>query len=457
MLRNDAVYSPEMKSRRSPVSRRFLFDFWDLLAVIVVIALVVHIWPVQQADSDHRRDQTASLESSQRAAQPIAIAIDSTETNSRTSVRYRMDSSYAPQAEPVGMLSAHGQSGAANKAIDRLASLQQRPDWTLMNSEIAQARQDLDMLVELGDVAIPEIRSYLQNTSGIDATADGAIEGIGFGSLRLALFDVLRRIGSSQAEAIWYDELRRNQTPAEIEALGHYLSQASPGFYDYDILRKAQSTFSQIADESIEPQDAGPLFRVFNSYGDAGLVSDLENVSQLRWGKYGAVTLARLPAGAGIGSLSRWAEEGPAGNTSSDFALRILAQSAEYPEAGETLINSVVSDRISDANWPEFAQLIAGTYHIQLDPPRDGVTSRQEGAPNSNIVKTTEYIALTPGGGQVLYGLYTWKPVLTPEQVVARLELIEALLSQAKSPVAQRELNKALNTLWSLHSKQDEW
>jgi hypothetical protein len=417
-----------------------------------VIVLVVHIWPTQKAGSDHRRDQIPSIESSQRAAQLI-----DTGTNSRTSVRYRTESSFAPQAELAGTGSAHVQSGAANKAIDRLASLQQQPDWTLMDTKIAQATQDLEMLVELGDVAIPGIRSYLRNTSGIDATADGAIKGIGFGSLRLALFDVLRRIGSNQAEAIWYDELRRSQTPAEIEALGNYLSQTSPGFYDYDILRKARGTFAQLAEESIEPQDAGPLFRVFNSYGDAGLVSDLENISRLRWGKYGAVTLARLPGGAGIGSLSRWAGEGPTGNTSSDFALRILAQSAEYPEAGETLINSVVSDRISDANWPEFAQLIAGTYHIQLDPPLKGVTSRQEGAPNSNIVKTTEYIALTPGGGQVLYGLFTGAPVLAPKQVVARLDLIEALLSQAKSPVAQRELNKALDTLWSLYSKQDEW
>ena len=130
---------------------------------------------------------------------------------------------------------------------------QQRPDWELLELDMAAARNDLAWLVEQGDSAVPAIRSYLRNLRALSAKgpAEKAMESIGYGSLRLALFDVLKRIGGNQAEAIWYDELRATESPAEIEVLGRYLDERQPGLYRDEVLTVARQAFSLALEDGV--------------------------------------------------------------------------------------------------------------------------------------------------------------------------------------------------------------
>lgn len=348
------------------------------------------------------------------------------------------------------------QAMAPDLLLDRLELLGKRPGWTLLDIDVAQARQDLAQLIQEGDAALPAIAHFLARGGDVDFTNGGIDKAVGYPSLRLALFAALKRIGGHQVESILYDELHRTHRPTEIEALGHHLNDASAGLYDDDIVNQAKKSFSSIQQTSAGSPDAAPLFRVFSEYGDASLIPELENVSQLSWGKYGAVTLARIKGGEGIPSLVSWAEQGPMGNKSSAFALRILAQTADDPLAGDAILKSVAENRVGDTDWREIAQLISGTYHIQLEPPQQGITTRYQGVSNSHILRTTEYTALTPGGGQTLYGIHTGSPVLAPDQIIPRLELIDDLLSEVNSPVASRELERAFRVLWSMTDKKDE-
>lgn len=434
--------------------RRLIADgmIWDVVGYALVLCLASYLLLSQLGPF---KDATSPAETSYKDSlnSQSAVTLDRRAPQSVKAQKHPISRDAVQRSYPVSV-----DRMAPDMLLERLELLNERPGWTLLDIDVAQAQKDLAQLIREGDAALPAIAHFLARGSDADFTKGGIDEKVGYPSLRLALFAALERIGGHQVESILYEELHRTQRPTEIEALGHYLNDISPGLYDYDIVNQAKQTFSSIRQESddAQDQDLGPLFRVFSEYGDASLVPELENISQLRWGKYGAVTLARIKGGEGIPSLASWAEEGPLGNKSSAFALRILAQTADDPVAGNAILKSATENRVGEADWREIAQLISGTYHIQLEPPEQGITTRYQDAARPNILRTTEYTALTPGGGQTLYGLRTGSPVLAPEQIIPRLELIDALLSEVKSPTARRELERAFRVLWSMTNKRDQ-
>lgn len=430
--------------------RRILPQSWpDLLGYLAVLGLLVYLLYLYFAPlpvSDPIRPPDVAVQrhdpewKADQAAAPDRNAQDTPAVDAAASAEHAM----------------YSYSGGMDTArlLEQLGALQRRPEWALLDSDIARMQGILNALVEQGSVALPAIRYYLDAAPEMDGSA---INALGYRTLRLALFDVVGQIGGSQAEDILYRELQATASPLEIETLGRYLAVQAPGLYDVDILAAARERFDLAQAGAGARVDAGPLFRVFSQYGDASLIPDLENVSQLRWGQYGAIALSRIPHGAGLGSLSRWIEEGPAGNASAEFALRILAQSAEYPEAQQTLLNSVREQRIPHAHWNEIARLLMGTYHIQLEPPEQGIYGNGiDHAGSVPLLKSRQYISLTPSGPQVLFGLQTSEPVLSPEQIAPRLELIDALLAETSDPVARRELIRAENVLWTLLQQQQE-
>jgi len=436
---------------------RIVGDIWDALALLLVLLLVVQLWP--EADTPSQIRELSGAVNGTSSSRAAAATADSGSMFARSgnSAWERHQPANATSVDPG--VRTTGENRSAESVLEGLMEFQQRPDWELLELDMAAARNDLAWLVEQGDSAVPAIRSYLRNLRALSAKgpAEKAMESIGYGSLRLALFDVLKRIGGNQAEAIWYDELRATESPAEIEVLGRYLDERQPGLYRDEVLTVARQAFSLALEDGVHGQDTGPLFEVFKAYGDSALVPELEQMSKLRWGQYAAVTLAGLPNGAGMSSLARWVEGASPRNVSAAFALRILAQNAEYPEAQEALINSVRSGQITEAYWPEFAKLLAGTYRIQLEPPpaqnnfslRLGDESIQ-----ARLLRSRTYISRTPGGGQVLYGLETAAPALMPDQAESRLKLIETLHEQTQSPAARRELERAFDKLWIFYQEQ---
>ncbi|UTW12194.1 hypothetical protein [Marinobacterium rhizophilum] len=455
MYQNHSIIGTERHTGQHPANtRRHLVDIWDLLAVIVVVVLVVHLWPFDEAGPGHRNEQGYSMESRPQADQIIKDPV-----KKEKSVTFQENGFVSGGGLSSIPEDGYDDSFGANvieKIIVQLALFQQREGWTLLPGDVADALRALDRLVAQGVIAIPAIRGYLRDSTDSSA-AGGGFEQTGYASLRLALFDVLRQIGGKQAEAIWYEELRATDNPVEIEALGRYLEEQAPGLYRRDVVTAARDAFDVATDDGVHGLDIGPLFQVFKDYGDESLVDDLSQVSQLRWGQYAAVTLAGLPGGVGISSLTRWVEGASPRNASAAFALKILAQSADYPEAQVALLNGLRDGQISEAHWPEFAKLLAGTYRIQLEPPSRGYTSWGQEIDNvqAPVLRSRTYSSRTPGGGQVLYGVESAAPVLLPEQAESRMELIEALLGETQSPIARRELERAFETIWAFYRDQE--
>ncbi|WP_375056573.1 hypothetical protein [Zobellella sp. DQSA1] len=315
-------------------------------------------------------------------------------------------------------------------------------DAGLQSGDLGEMRQQLDWLGLQGTGALPAIRDQLQSGQDIDFHALGVAREMGFDSLRMALFDALYRIGDTQAEVILRLALEQSLVPGEIAALGRYLEELAPGHYQDEILQQVRLAFSLADEQGLDGQDVGPLFLALVRHGDERALVELEQVNPRWWGNYAAVTLANLPGGVGLPNLVNQSLIGPLRNVRAQLALQLLAQQAEHSEAQWALLAHVGSDQILDRDWPEFARLLAGTYRIQLERPRDQPDPVQS---------TTQMTAFTPGGGQTLYGVHYRQSSLGQEQLAPRLELIAALYEVTDNPVARRELARAYETLSTLY------
>ena len=308
----------------------------------------------------------------------------------------------------------------------------------------------INELIAHNNAAIPSIREFLRSGNDLDFTQTNLSKQIGYDSLRLALFDVLYTIGAPEAESVWYEALHDTNNPAEIAALASYLDEYAPDKYRRDIVETALDAFRLVSNNRIDGKDAGPVFQVFQDYGDASLVSELEQVSQLNWGQYASVTLANLPDGAGIPSLMHLSQNAPQSNLYARFALQMLAQSAEHPTAQTALINSALNGQIPDQHWPEFARRIAGLYQVQIVHPN---TQDQNLLRASSVRKLVNF---TAAGNQTLYGVNYATPNLTIEQMAQRLDLVDRLLAEASTPAARQSLENAYEILWSSYMAEGQ-
>ncbi|GAA0691587.1 hypothetical protein GCM10009104_18140 [Marinobacterium maritimum] len=339
--------------------------------------------------------------------------------------------------------------------LNRLASYQGLSLWGISDLEVSRFQDDLDRLRALGVSALPAISAYLMDSSDVDFNSMGLASRFGYPTLRLALFSVLHDLGGNQVENILYRELKVTQKPHEIEVIGRFLEDYSPGLYASEILRSARESFDYTKKNGNSDVDLGPLFQVFSQYGDARMADDLEDISQLRWGKYGALTLSNLPDGTGLPVLGRWVYQEPKGNVSSEFSLLVLAQSSEYPVAQEILVDSVSDGLIPDSKWAQISQLIEGKYHFQFEPPDEGLISAIRSNTSYYITSSTKYTAKTPGGGQIVYGIRTGSSTLSSEQIRLRLDLVDVLRTKVESDIGREELNRAYQTLIQLERKGD--
>ncbi|MGR7923185.1 hypothetical protein ACU6RQ_19155 [Zobellella denitrificans] len=333
--------------------------------------------------------------------------------------------------------------------LDQLTLWQYHQGSTLTGLDITTIQQDLTQLAQLGPQAIPAIYQYLSSGQDIDFEALGNGRHLGHESLRLALFEVLHRIGGNEAEAIWFNTLNNTRIPREIAALGQYLEEWAPGHYQADIVAAARDAFQLATDNGVEGHDTGPLFQVFQKYGNADLIPELEQVSQLRWGQYAAVALAGLPEGQGIPSLVRLVQGASPNNLSARFALQVLAQESDHPEAQVALVNSLHNQQIPDYLWPDLAGLLAGTYRIQIQTPLSTTTA------TAGIRSTVTMTFQNPGGGQQLHGIRYYRSTLSESQLWPRIRLIETLYQETTNPKAKRALEQAYNILWSTLDSQE--
>lgn len=92
----------------------------------------------------------------------------------------------------------------------------------------------LEMLASMGKESIPTIRDFLSQNIDIplqDKGGKGKKDSVLPRSIRVAMFEVLQRIGGAEAEQILLNTLNTTGKPDEIVALINNLEKMSPGTY----------------------------------------------------------------------------------------------------------------------------------------------------------------------------------------------------------------------------------
>ncbi|MGH8509424.1 MAG: hypothetical protein ACREVH_12015 [Gammaproteobacteria bacterium] len=331
--------------------------------------------------------------------------------------------------------------------LTRLSEWRTHGAESMTADDSAEIAKLLGQLGDQGEAGVPAIRSFLRARADVDYEALGVKDSIGFQSLRLALFEIVRRNGESDAELIFAQVLPSAANPPEIAALAGYLEELAPGSYRPAILGAAKSMFATAGEDGVQGRDVGPLFQVFQNYADENLVAELATVNPLWWGNYAAVALAKIPEGKGLPSLITMLEDlpSPAINLQARFTLSMLAQvAADYPDAQAPLIEAMRANKIPDALWPEFAAAAAGLEQVQIERPNPGAGAIEK------------QIAFAPGGNQVVYKIRHSVPNLPIEQLTHRINFIGQLLADTPNRAATEALKNMLAVLDSALNAQIE-
>lgn len=118
-------------------------------------------------------------------------------------------------------------SASAAELMERLKTFRLGP------SQGRSARQLIyyfESLAQLGPKALPVIRDFLARNEDLEYVGDGrGRESLIPASLRLGLFDVLRRIGGPEAEALLADVLKTTGRGLEVLSVSRILEEIAPG------------------------------------------------------------------------------------------------------------------------------------------------------------------------------------------------------------------------------------
>jgi len=151
-------------------------------------------------------------------------------------------------------------------------------------AQMREALYWMEELVQAGPAALPAIREFLArnedielDTSGLQSRAvrDAKLPGdfVLPPSLRMALFDVIRRIGGEEAEQLLADTLPATGRGLEVAYLTRLLQEMSPNKYRDPALAAARALLANTSPlNSSSPLDRNHrdyLFGVLSFYGDA--------------------------------------------------------------------------------------------------------------------------------------------------------------------------------------------
>lgn len=302
----------------------------------------------------------------------------------------------------------------------------------------AEWKQNLQQLVQQGASAVPAIREFLAKNTDIDFGANGR-QALGYASARAALFDALVQIGGSEAVAATAGALQTTADPHEIATLAQNLDRLDPQQHQQEAIAAARAALAMAAEGKLPAKDVAPLFEVFQKYGDASVVSDLQNAAS-KWNYYAMIALAQLPEGAGIPSLIQTAQgQGGAAQAGRNAALEMVAQvAAQSPEARAALVELARQDKLSSYNWATLEPILAGSQTHFQDSAYDGTGSTV----NPTDVKGTHLVF----GNQNFYTAPALDS-LTAERVTQQVALIDELLSVAANPTAVQTLQRSKETL----------
>ncbi len=297
-------------------------------------------------------------------------------------------------------------------------------------------RTNFTALVQAGSSAIPALRAFLDQK--VDYPFNREVwQQTGYSSARLAALDALRQIGGPDAIGAMESMLATTQTPKEIAVLARDLEEASPGQYRQQALEAARAGLAAALASKDPTVDVAPLFEVFQHYGDASSISELERAMG-QWKYYATIALANLPDNAGVPAILRLADPA-SGSGDRVVPLQMVAQlAASNPDARQFLAAQVANKSIPPNLWPYLTGPLSGDQYYPVD---SAITPYPQLQSWSDL-KTTHLSY----GNQNLYTL-PGEQNLTAEGINQRLALVDELLRSAPDPAAQQALQRARDTL----------
>jgi HEAT repeat protein len=338
----------------------------------------------------------------------------------------------AERNSSVTRVPAPNPSPALRELVDHLVVLEATGGvWT---DELTAAwKRNLQQLIQQGAGAVPAIREFLAKNVDFDF-GEGGIPTLGYASARSVMIDALAQIGGPAAQAAMTDVLQTTGDPKEIATLAQSLEKLDPGRHQQQALDAARRVLETAIQGNLQGADVAPLFEVMRQYGGPNVASELGTMAN-RWDYYSAISLARLPDGAGIPLLVQLAEEQSGASPGARaVALQMLAQVAtQSPDARAALVEQVRQGKLTAFNWIGLEALLAGNELVFQNP----VIDNPLGPTFPSDFKQTH----VPFGNQSFYTAPLG--ALTVDQIDQRRGLIEELFSATSDPVAIRTLEQA--------------
>ena len=420
---------------------------WATLIGIVLLGCVILGWVLRQTSSSSvsqtplhdPADISAAAASKEGEDSRLSTSPFKRHNSSAASTRTKEVITPAPTVEPAVL------------AIQLISKLSQMDlsQGTLTPEQAKQINESLKDLVALGTAAVPSIREFLARNADLSYGDQKGGKMIDYSSLRIGLFDALKQIGGPEALEVSLSTLQNTGDPWEVAILARNVEQQAPGEYRQDVLKAARESLAQASPDRLAGRDVAPLFQIFQTYGDASVVADLEkHIPQ--WGYYAIMTLAALPDGEGIPALLRQAQDPSAvGTRRGDLALQMLAQvSVDRPEAAAALVLKARLNQIPDTAWRALGSSLAGAQFEMGTPLVDNPYARpvNPGVQKYHIEE----------GNQTLYRI-PFSPSLFEEQVQQRIDLIDQLLAANSNPAAREPLQNARAQLAGISAKANDF
>jgi len=307
----------------------------------------------------------------------------------------------------------------------------------VLTPELAAAwRTNFQKIVEGGAASVPALKAFLDQHVDFDFNRD-TWQALGFPSARIAAFDALRQIGGPEAQAVMEKTLGETAVPKEIAALARSLEDSAPGQYRERSLAAAREALAAAAAAKDPQVDVAPLFEVFQHYGDASVIPELEKATG-QWKYYAVNALANLPEGAGIPALLQMADPAT-GSGNRLIALETISRmAAEDSAMKEFLVTQVTGKQIPANFWPYLSGPLTGDQYF----PVDSVITQFPTLQSWSDLKTTRI----PYGNQNLYSV-PGDQSQTAEGISQRIAFVDDLLKTTSDPAAVQALQQARNTL----------
>lgn len=330
-----------------------------LAAAVAAVALMVFLRPARtQIDGAPPEGEVTTTVGGQ--AVPDHVSVANTTAPRRSSLPGASGTAPAAQlqAQPVPIALPEA-TPATRQMVEGLVKLD-TSNGVLSPEQASTWRTNLSQLISQGATALPAIREFLDKNLDIEFGGAGK-QMLGYSSARLAMIDALAQIGGPESVGLMTGVLGSTADPKEIAVLARNLEQLDPGVHRQELLDAARQTLAMAAEGKLPDRDVGPLFELFQSYGDSSIASELAKNSK-QWNYYSMFSLAQLPDEAGLATLIQIANgEGGLGSGARVPALEMLAQAAGQSEVARTaLLDQAKRNTLSAYNWATLESILAG-------------------------------------------------------------------------------------------------